>query len=100
MTVVALSFSSIVAACGGSAVPFADRVVENGDPARGRVAIEAYGCGSCHLIPGVRTANGMVGPPLEHWSERRMIAGEVPNDPAQLITWLTVPQSIRPGGAM
>ncbi|MEO7086895.1 MAG: cytochrome c class I, partial [Gemmatimonadaceae bacterium] len=42
----------------------------------------------------------MVGPPLEHWSERRMIAGEVPNDPAQLITWLTVPQSIRPGGAM
>jgi Predicted membrane protein len=78
----------------------ADRVVENGDAARGKATIAAYGCGSCHSIPGIRAADGLVGPPLDHWAERRTIAGEVPNDTERLITWLTVPQSIEPGTAM
>jgi Predicted membrane protein len=77
-----------------------DRVVENGDPERGKATISAYGCGTCHSIPGIRAADGLVGPPLDHWSKRRVIAGEVPNDPERLITWLTVPQSIEPGTAM
>lgn len=89
-----------VTGCGQPSGHSADRLVEGGDPARGREAISAYGCGSCHSIPGIRAANGMVGPSLEHWAERRIIAGEVPNDPARLITWLTVPQSIEPGTAM
>jgi putative membrane protein len=76
------------------------RVVENGDAKRGKDAIAVYGCGSCHSIPGIRGADGMVGPPLDHWSQRRIIAGEVPNDPQRLITWITVPQSIEPGTAM
>lgn len=88
------------AACARSTPPDQSRVVENGDPDRGRVAIEAYGCGSCHMIPGIRGADGLVGPPLIHWSRRRIIAGEVPNDAERLITWLTVPQSIEPGTAM
>jgi putative membrane protein len=78
----------------------ADRYVEGGDAARGKATISAYGCGSCHSIPGIRDADGLVGPPLDHWSERRIIAGEVPNDPERLITWITVPQSIEPGTAM
>ena len=52
------------------------------------------------IVPGVRGADGIVGPSLEHWSERRIIAGVVPNDPDRLITWITVPQSIAPGSAM
>ncbi len=86
--------------CNKPSREIADHVIEHGDPGRGQRAIEAYGCGSCHAIPGIRGANGMVGPPLDHWAERRTIAGEVPNDPARLITWLTVPQSIEPGSAM
>lgn len=88
------------AGCGWHGNQRADQVVERGDAARGRQAIVAYGCGSCHSIPGIRGARGMVGPSLEHWAERPIIAGEVPNDPARLITWLTVPQSIEPGTAM
>ena len=93
---------SLVAAagCGTASGHSPDRVVERGDAGRGRDAIVAYGCGSCHMIPGIRDANGLVGPPLDHWAERRIIAGEVPNDPDRLITWLTVPQSIEPGTAM
>jgi len=86
--------------CGTASGHTADRVVEGGDAARGRATIAAYGCGSCHSVPGVRDAHGMVGPPLDHWSQRRVVAGYVPNDPAHLITWLTVPQSIAPGSAM
>jgi cytochrome c len=35
-----------------------------GDPHAGREAIAHYGCGACHTVPGVRRAQGMVGPPL------------------------------------
>jgi cytochrome c len=95
-----LALLAAVGACARIDDATHDRVVENGDASRGRLAIEAYGCGSCHSIPGIRAANGMVGPPLDHWAERRIIAGEVPNDLPRLITWLTVPQSIEPGTAM
>lgn len=90
----------LAAGCNRRQVRSDDRVIEGGDAQRGRTDIAAYGCGSCHQIPGIRDANGMVGPSLEHWAERRVIAGVVPNDPPRLITWLTVPQSIQPGSAM
>jgi len=71
-----------------------------GDADRGRAAIQMYGCGSCHTIPGVRDADGMVGPPLMFWSRRTYIAGEVPNTPEFLIRWIQMPQAIEPGTAM
>ena len=74
--------------------------VRGGDAKRGKGQIVAYGCGSCHVIPGVSGANGMVGPPLTAWSQRRIIAGEVTNTPDNLVYWITVPQSIEPGVAM
>ena len=70
------------------------------DPARGARAIRTYGCGSCHSIPGVRGADGMVGPPLTAWSQRTVIAGYVPNTPEQLVHWIVMPQSVAPGNAM
>jgi cytochrome c2 len=76
------------------------RVVAGGDPAEGEHLIKGYGCGSCHVVPGVTGANGMVGPPLEHFSKRAYIAGQVPNDPQFLIRWIEVPQAIEPGTVM
>jgi len=72
----------------------------DGDPARGKAAIVAYGCGSCHTVPGVREATGLVGPPLVAWQRRIYIAGEVPNTPQNLVHWIVMPQSIEPGTAM
>ena len=74
--------------------------VAGGEPDRGKQAIERYGCGSCHIIPGVSGANGLVGPPLIRWSQRTYIAGEVPNNTENLIRWIEVPQAIEPGTAM
>lgn len=75
-------------------------IVEGGDPYRGAQAIQRNGCHACHRIPGIRGANSYVGPPLNGWSERQYIAGNLQNDPNNLIAWIMNPQSIEPGTAM
>ena len=72
----------------------------SGNPATGKALIQSYGCGSCHLIPGIRTARGMVGPPLLYYSRRAIIAGELPNTPPNLVAWIKDPVAIEPGTAM
>ncbi len=74
--------------------------VPGGDPGRGRGAIAAFGCGACHSIPGVNGATATVGPPLDGWSNRHFIAGELPNQPDDLVKWIMNPQSVEPGTAM
>ncbi len=76
------------------------QVVAGGDPQRGAVALESYGCGACHVVPGIVGANSLVGPPLVAWAERRYIAGKLPNQPEFLIEWIRFPQAIEPGSAM
>jgi cytochrome c len=71
-----------------------------GDADRGKSTITAAACGACHQIPGVLHAIGMVGPPLDHFSRRTMVAGLLPNTPANLVEWIRYPQSIVPGNAM
>ena len=75
-------------------------MVVNGNADRGRIAIQRYGCGSCHRVPGVGGADGTVGPPLDFWSKRTYVAGEVPNTPDFLVRWIEMPQAIEPGTAM
>ncbi|HJU25836.1 MAG TPA: cytochrome c oxidase assembly protein, partial [Rhodanobacteraceae bacterium] len=64
---------------------------------RGARLIAHYGCGACHSIPGINGADGLVGPPLDHWSRRSYIAGVLPNDPANLTLWIRHPQAVVPG---
>ncbi len=71
-----------------------------GDPERGRAVIEEFDCGTCHTIPGVRAARGLVGPPLMWFSRRTFIAGEVPNTPENLVRWVRAPESIEAATAM
>lgn len=71
-----------------------------GDPERGRAAIPELGCGACHVVPGVRGADGRVGPTLEGVGRRAYIAGRLPNSADNLARWIRDPQSIEPGNAM
>jgi cytochrome c2 len=71
-----------------------------GDPAKGQALIEKLGCGSCHAIPGIVEAHGMVGPPLEHMASRQYIAGMLRNTPDDMVHWLRFPQQVVPGNAM
>jgi cytochrome c len=74
--------------------------VPNGDPGRGAELISRYGCGSCHSVPGVKDADGLVGPPLTRFGSRSYIAGELVNSGPNLQRWIENPQAIEPGTAM
>ncbi|HEY1464819.1 MAG TPA: hypothetical protein VGF44_15490 [Terriglobales bacterium] len=65
-----------------------------GDAHAGRVEIRKYGCETCHTIPGVPGAHGLVGPPLTGIGNRSYIAGELPNTPANLMHWIQHPHSV------
>lgn len=87
--------------CTGGRTVFAYSVDTRGGSAqRGKDLISHYDCGSCHSIPGIPEARGLVGPPLILMGRRTYIAGEVPNTPDNLVQWLQDPKSIEPNTAM
>ena len=71
-----------------------------GRPQRGAMLITKYGCGTCHEIPGIDGANGLVGPPLTQIARRSYIAGMLPNSSKNLEHWIRDPQGVVPGNAM
>lgn len=71
-----------------------------GDPSRGEAMFIQYGCGSCHSVRNVRTATGMVGPPLDGVALRVIIGGHLSNTPSNMEHWIRDPQQVAPGTAM
>ena len=59
-----------------------------GNASDGAKVIVTKNCGSCHTIPGIREAKGVVGPPLYFFSRRTFIAGQLPNTPDNLTRWV------------
>lgn len=97
---IASSFLLILGGCrGGRYTPPAE-IVPGGNPEAGARLIENYRCGACHTIPGIKGADGLVGPPLILFARRTYVGGEVPNTPPNLIHWIMDPASIEPGTAM
>jgi cytochrome c len=68
--------------------------ITGGDPARGPALMRKYGCQSCHTIPGVVGADGLVGPPLAGIASRSYIAGVLPNAPDNMLRWIEDPRSV------
>ena len=71
-----------------------------GNPHRGKDAINYYGCASCHTIPGIRGADGLVGPPLDRIASRSYIAGVLRNTPENMVRWLQDPPGVDEKTAM
>lgn len=65
-----------------------------GNAARGAAAIARYGCGSCHIIPGVSGASGLVGPPLSGIGSRTYVAGVLQNTAPNMIRWIENPPAV------
>ena len=89
--------AAFLAACNSADKPATSTM---GNAKLGKKAIEKYGCGSCHTIPGVKEADGLVGPPLEKFSERSFIAGQLANTEENLARWIRNSQEVEPGTAM
>ena len=99
----ASAWLAICAVAAGCDAGKAQREVEMnsmGNPEHGRQLIGSYGCGACHMIPGIRLAGGRVGPPLDSFARRRTVAGKLANTPDALTHWIQVPQSVVPGNDM
>jgi cytochrome c1 len=75
-------------------------VFTGGDPERGKETIRQKGCPTCHTIPGIREATGLVGPALDRFSARVYVAGVLPNTPDNLVAWVRNPPGIDPLTAM
>ena len=84
--------------CGGSGTHAV--TIAGAHPDSAPTEIRAFGCGSCHMIPGVDGANGRVGPSLAGIDERWSIAGRIPNTPQNLVRWIMDPQDVDPGTLM
>ncbi|HEX5314839.1 MAG TPA: cytochrome c oxidase assembly protein, partial [Gammaproteobacteria bacterium] len=96
---IALVLVATLVGCGRHPDPYRP-TVSGGNPQRGKQAIIHYGCDSCHTIPGVPGARGLVAPPLTHWRERNFVAGLLRNRPDNLVYWIRDPQKVIPGVAM
>jgi cytochrome c len=94
--ILVLAFSVITPASAGQP----EWAVIDGDARRGAELIQQFGCGGCHVVPGVGGAHGDVGPPLTRFGERIYIAGMLRNTPPNLVRWLRDPQGVVPGNAM
>jgi len=92
---------ALVLVLGGCGNAGTDAVsVPGAHPDSAPAEIKAFGCGSCHMIPGVDGADGRVGPSLADIGERWSIAGRLPNTPQNLVRWITSPQEVDPGTLM
>lgn len=96
--IVALLLCGAPIACGPSASPQDGKF--QGNSRQGAIEIYRAACGSCHVIPGVVGADGVVGPSLERFASRKFIAGLLPNTPDNLSLWIEWPQRIAPGNVM
>ncbi len=75
----------------------AQQMVPGANPEKAPQAISAYGCGTCHTIPGVAGASGTVGPKLDRLGSQSFLAGQLANTPDNLIQWIQHPQELKPG---
>jgi cytochrome c len=96
---IALLAAELLCGCGpasrGNAATLTD-----GNPDRGISAIAHYGCGSCHFIPGISGAHGLVGPPLSGIKDRIYVAGSLHNNSANLRRWIQGPHEVNQQTAM
>jgi mono/diheme cytochrome c family protein len=74
--------------------------ITNGDARQGLATLKKYECAVCHVIPGVRGAQGYVGPSLAAYQRNLYIAGKYPNTPTYLIPWIMDAPALAPLTAM
>lgn len=67
---------------------------------RGKQLVRSHNCIACHTIADLPGANGRVGPPLTGFAERALIAGELANEPGNLVRWIMNPSAVEPRTVM
>jgi len=89
----ALAIGSLVSCNGHSDRQHVADVTTGGNAADDANKIQYYGCGSCHVIPGISGASGLAGPPLSGVANRIYIAGMLQNTPDNMMRWIENPKA-------
>jgi len=71
-----------------------------GNAVNGKRLIDQYACVSCHKISGFDGPQGSMGPSLEAFATRKVIAGSIPNQPDTVAAYLQNPQAVDPQNQM
>jgi cytochrome c oxidase assembly factor CtaG/cytochrome c551/c552 len=69
-------------------------ILTGGNPMRGKDKIQYYGCPTCHTIPGIRGADGLVGPSLDKIARRVYVGGVLANTPDNMMRWIRNPRAV------
>ena len=95
MTIVLGCTTALLLSCDNQSAKWQTaRATTGGNPQLGAAAIKRYGCGSCHMIPGISGAVGLVGPPLSGIGSRIYVAGVLQNTPDNLMRWIENPKAV------
>lgn len=70
-----------------------------GNPDRGKSATTKYGCIACHTIDGI-SGEALVGPPLTHMASRSYLAGNMDNNPTNMVRFIKHPRHVHTDTAM
>ena len=102
MHAAALLSAVILAACAGTDdhAPQTVVVIPGANIERGKQLVMSHNCVACHTIADLPDATGRVGPPLTGFAERVLIAGELPNEPNNLVRWIMNPSAVEPRTVM
>ncbi|MGN6392606.1 MAG: c-type cytochrome [Gemmatimonadales bacterium] len=100
LTALLLALGAAACRRGGGLPPERAARLTGGNPAHGAELIRGFGCGACHVIPGIAGAQGEVGPPLAGLVRRAYIGGVLSNTSANLVRWIVNPRAVDPLTAM
>jgi cytochrome c1 len=78
----------------------AREILPGANLSHGRQLLRAYGCTTCHTIPGIPGATGGVGPPVTAVGRRTYLAGRITNTAANTMGWIHNPKSVDDQTAM
>ena len=94
--------AAIFSACRGGADHASDTavVIARANIPHGKRLVESHNCVACHTIADLPDATGRAGPPLTGFARRALIAGELANNPDNLVRWITNPSAVEPRTVM
>lgn len=85
---------------GALAAPAAPATPTDAAAERGRLLMQQYQCGRCHVVPGVAAARGTLAASLDQYGRRSYISGAVANTLPLLQRWIVSPAALVPGSTM
>jgi cytochrome c551/c552 len=92
--------AAALALAGCKEVPGPRYVRSGADAERGLALIKETGCAACHEIPGIDWPRGRLGPSLAGFDDIGLIAGALPNTPANLAHFVRNAPEAKPGSTM